>query len=354
MKQVIHLMPYDGIGGVELAAKSGATHHDPDIALALHYIFPNVSSRAQRGATFNPFAFFTAAWRIYQAQPDLLIVSLWRASIVGLIVKCLRPRTRLVTFIHNSKDAHLADRLLTRLSIYVSEALFFDSESSLKERFTTLPKKHTAIISFLTRHLEPAAGALEGPSARFIFWGRLNKQKNLPRALELFSKIHAQMPDAHFDLIGPDGGELPDLMAACRTLALESAVTFHGPLQWDEIAERAVNASFYLQTSQYEGMAMAVTEAMQLGLVPIVTPVGEIATYCTDENAVILGTQPEDQDHIGTISDMIINPSVYDSRRQAAIDHWAGKRVYCEDLFDQLHHLLFIGDKSARTQSSET
>ena len=46
------------------------------------------------------------------------------------------------------------------------------------------------------------------------------------------------------------------------------------------IRKYAKNASFFIQLSSYEGMAMSVSESMQLGLIPIVTNVGQIKIYC--------------------------------------------------------------------------
>ena len=43
--------------------------------------------------------------------------------------------------------------------------------------------------------------------------------------------------------------------------------------------KKLANASFYLQTSKFEGFAMSVVESMMMGLVPVVTPVGEIGRY---------------------------------------------------------------------------
>lgn len=342
MKHVIHLMPYNGIGGVELAAKSTLGHEHPDIMLELAYIFPHVASRAQRGATFNPLYFFAAAKHILKAKPDLLVVSLWRACIVGLFVKLANPRIKLVTFIHNSKDAHIFDRILNRLSVRLSMAVYFDSESSRQERLAVPPGKHNAVIPFLINRIAPLplADNMAATGPRFIFWGRLNPQKNLPAAIDLFAKIHANKPDSRFDIIGPDGGEADNLKAQVNQLGLSDAVTFHGPLSWPEITKLAAGARFYLQTSHYEGMSIAVTEAMQLGLIPIVTPVGEVGTYCDGSNALILHNKIGIVDYAPSIIALSEDTDRQHRIRQAAITHWQDHPLYCEALFDQLSLLV--------------
>ena len=59
-------------------------------------------------------------------------------------------------------------------------------------------------------------------------------------------------------------------------------------MEMNEIYKIAQDCSFFIQLSSYEGMAMSVVESMQLGLVPIITEVGEIENYCQDlKNGII-------------------------------------------------------------------
>ena len=50
-KKIVHLMPYDGIGGVEEAARSMAEQAEPDLEFERRFLFPKVTSYAQRRAT---------------------------------------------------------------------------------------------------------------------------------------------------------------------------------------------------------------------------------------------------------------------------------------------------------------
>ena len=63
---------------------------------------------------------------------------------------------------------------------------------------------------------------------------------------------------------------------------------FNSVISENIVKHYAKKCSFFLQLSFYEGFAMSVIEAMQLGLVPVVTNVGEISNYCIDNfNGVI-------------------------------------------------------------------
>jgi glycosyltransferase involved in cell wall biosynthesis len=344
MRKVIHLLPYDGIGGAEAAARSMAGARFDGLDFHLAFIFPEVRSSTRRGATFNPLALLRSALSIRRAAPDLLVLSLWRSCLVGLIVKLLRPRTRLVVMIHNSVDAHAGDWLFTRLAMAVATAIWADSEASLSLRFHRVPRRQVAILPFLTDHLSPVARHESGTDVApgFIFWGRLAAQKNLRRALEIMGAIRATRADAWFTVIGPDGGQLEELRQWTKHAGLAESVAFAGPMSFDGIRSVVPGHSFYLQTSDYEGMAMSVVEAMQLGLVPVVTPVGEIARYCRDGLNGVLATDVDATTR--RLVDLLSEPARYDTIRDAAIATWAGHPLYRDAFANECRHLLNLTD----------
>lgn len=287
MIRVRHVVPYDGVGGVEAAARS-IVNPPADQDFRVVYVFPNVSSRQKRARTFDPRKIFGVACELAREKPDLVIVSLWRSALVGLLLRVLAPEVRMVLFLHNARDAHLLDRVCTRAFARVAHAVWADSAVTACAR---LPEKQTIrIISMLTQRLPPVERDTdEAPAPRFVYWGRLAAQKNLGRALQLFARVHALRPDARLRLIGPDGGEEGALRARARELGIEDVTSFIGPQAPDAIPPLVSDCRFFLSTSVYEGMALSVCEAMQLGLVPIVTPVGEISRYCADgHNAIVL------------------------------------------------------------------
>ncbi len=139
-------------------------------------------------------------------------------------------------------------------------------------------------------------------------------------------------------IIGPDGGELNDLVRLCRQLNLSEAVSFLGPMGIDDIPTAALDAAFYLQTSNFEGMAMSVVEAMQLGLVPVVTPVGEIANYCEQGKSAILVS--DDAEIPRQIQNLLEHPDRYQEMRLNAISRWQNKPTYAESIISESRRLL--------------
>ena len=132
--------------------------------------------------------------------------------------------------------------------------------------------------------------------------------------------------NATYTVIGPDGGELTSLMKQVDKLGLKNDVKFLGPKDLDSIIELTEETSFYLQTSKLEGMAMSVVEAMQLGMIPIVTPVGEIKNYCVNGmNSVLIS---DDNSVVLSVHDLLNNTNLYLDIRNNCIKKWQNHEIY--------------------------
>ena len=341
MTMIAHLIPYDGIGGVETAAKSIDRVNWGGLKFRVDFIFKNVRSVKRAQSTSNPIRLLSAAWRYAKSDVDILIVSLWRAYIVGAIAKLLRPELKMIVFIHSSQDVHWLDRHSTRWAASLANEIWADSQATMTSRLTGLRLRKRRVISFVTRRFEaPPPQAVE-PS--FIFWGRLSSEKGIERAIRLFASICKKRPSARFRLIGPDGGSLSSLKALAVSLGLKNEIDFLGPATHEEIIDFARDASFYLQTSEFEGMAMSVVESMQLGLVPVVTPVGEIGSYCRHHyNALLVESDEQVIDDVSQLLDSTCN---YHALRSNAIATWTNQPLYRDCVLNACKALL-DGDAS--------
>ncbi len=312
-----------------------------NIEFEIDFIFQNVLVGKEGWVTFNPLAIMSAAWRASRSDVDVVIVSLWRSSIVGLLAKLLRPKIKLVVFLHLPSDVHLGDLVFTRLSILLATAVWADSKATLLGRVPGIRAKKCRVISFVTRRFEALPVRPVVPS--FIFWGRINQQKRLERAIQIFARVHKLYPKARFLVVGPDGGDLRNTQGVCLSLGLQDAVTILGATLQDEIVQYASQASFYLQTSANEGMALSVMESMQLGLVPVVTHVGEICSYCTHgQNAVIVDS---DEKAVQDILSLLSNNHSYQIMRANAIATWQDRQLYRESVLQACQDLVRVVDE---------
>ena len=114
---------------------------------------------------------------------------------------------------------------------------------------------------------------------------RLEKEKDIKRAINAFSKIIENHPKTGLVIVG-DGGEQKALESAVKRLNIDENVVFEG---WHEdVASYYKTADLFLNTSLYEGYGRTLVESLAAGTPVLTTDVGvarEIGAdiFTTDE-----------------------------------------------------------------------
>lgn len=329
--RILHLVPVDGIGGVEIAAKSVLAHPDP--ACNFHLLFIEPELRARRS---GPLRLFNANRRAFDEamafDPDVIICSLWRSVPLALALREARRRTKLAFFVHNDVAMHAMDAGLSRLAIACADQVWGDSATTLAAR--GVPAARSRVISFVTDRLTAPARPASGlkPATTFVSWGRLHKQKGVDRSIRLIALLAGRGLDVRYDAYGPDGGALSGLQALAGELGVDDRVRFPGPVLRSRLPRIAAEHCFFLQLSRSEGMCMAAVEGMQLGLVPVATRVGEMAEYVRPGETGIA----VDPDRLDTAADeiaaLISNDGAWRSHSAAAVRYWQGAPLYAQDV----------------------
>jgi glycosyltransferase involved in cell wall biosynthesis len=327
--QFTHLIPQDGVGGVEVAAKYTNTIETVEFDLRVDYIYQELEKATGDRQTYAVWPLIKKALSLAQSDVDVLVLSLWRACIVGLLVKVMRPKTKLVLFLHNTHDAHWMDKLFTRLSAKFCSELWVDCERTAKLRLPTLPDAPIRVVSYVTRRvtrLNPS----DAPKPHFAFWGRLATSKNVARAIGIFQRIATKHPTARFTIIGPDGGEQQKLLELSQASGFAQHISFAGPVPHHQLFSAIGGASFFIQTSLSEGMSMATVEAMQMGMLPVVTPVGEVPNYCKQgQNAILVES---DDQAVEAIEAVLADASRFHAMTASAMAYWDQKPLYRESI----------------------
>ncbi|MGZ0010236.1 glycosyltransferase [Providencia hangzhouensis] len=123
----------------------------------------------------------------------------------------------------------------------------------------------------------------------FIYTGRLSKVKRIDLSILFIHELTKLNMDPKFYIFGPDNGELNNLKELIKKLKLQNNVYIHPSLHPLSVEKELRKYNFYLQSSSAEGMSISVFQAIKNGLVPIVTPVGEISNYTEDNfNAIYI------------------------------------------------------------------
>lgn len=339
--RIVHVIPHDGIGGVETAARIMATDAaartadcDFQLLLIAGRSLVSVPARILQSPflhPLNPLAQIRAIRLCLQQRPDVLVCSLWRSVGVALAVRLLRPRTRLAFFLNLDRPAHAVDAVASWIAIRAADEIWADSRATLEARLRGRSKR-SRVISFVTDRLAPGNATAPSPRPRFVSWSRLNRQKGIDRALRFVAELRRRGLSPSFDIWGPDDGELVRLRALACRLEIDGLVRFLGPADRDALPSIASEAGFFLQLSRFEGMAMGVVEAMQLGLVPVVTAVGEMPLYVRDGvNGLIV-----DGEDVGDAADRMVRllerPADFAEMRARVLAHWRDAPLYSADV----------------------
>ena len=331
--KILHIVPSNYGGGVESAARSFMSYSSDKFIFKVYFI--KISKNEN-----SLISIFKSIKYLFKNKPDIILTSLWKSSLLSLIYKFFNQKVKLILFFHATKNIHLIDELVTNLTAFLSFEIWADSNTTLSERINNLyyfkyfekkffKKTKKRVISLVKEKIIPLP---EQPcKSEFIYWGRLCPNKNIDKAIKFFSKIQRLEPDSTFIIIGPDDGAKELLHLIVRKMDLVENVFIYDFMHFNEIKKYAQKASFFIQLSSYEGMAMSVSESMQLGLIPIVTNVGEIKIYCQNMiNSLIFDDNEEEI--INNILKLISSRSYYKKIRRKSINTWVNSLSYKDDL----------------------
>lgn len=283
MKKSVHIINAMQIGGVEVGVLSllKSTINSDYRVIAIK----GCDEDLYQSLTFNEQSrlficngYWSVLLLLLSLKPKVIISSLWRAHLVSLIYKLIKPTVQRIHFVHNAGFSHKIDNLITRLSVFMADFIFCDSNKSKNWLKNICKSKYASVISMNVSFSSEKKEAYFHP-INFVFVGRFCEQKNLLKALEFVKKLNTNGLVSTFDLYGRDDGELKFLTDYVNNHNLSQLITFHEALLPTDIEREMRKYNYYLQTSLVEGMAISVYQALKNGLLPVVTPVGEIENY---------------------------------------------------------------------------
>lgn len=98
---------------------------------------------------------------------------------------------------------------------------------------------------------------------KIISIGRYSEQKGYDRLIEAWAKVNQRHPDWRISVYG-EGQDQDKLQALIRKQHLEGSFSLCRPVK--DIQEKYVESSMYVMSSRFEGLPMALLEAMSCGL----------------------------------------------------------------------------------------
>jgi glycosyltransferase involved in cell wall biosynthesis len=132
------------------------------------------------------------------------------------------------------------------------------------------------------------------------FVGRLTECKRPDRFISIVASVTERIPGVTAIVIG-DGPDKEDLVRQSQMIGVEDKITFVG--KREDVPELLSRSKVYVLTSRWEGLSIAMIEAMANGAVPVVSDVGDLRDLvCHGANGFVVA-----EDAIDTFSDIIVH-----------------------------------------------
>ncbi len=313
----------------------------------------------QRNAYDLPTLFALIKY-IRKHRIDIIHTHLLASDIMGRVAGFLTGKP-VVSTVHNSREdfdheplrrqwmERWTARLMCRRLVVVSETLLDEiaewyglpagrflaiSNGVDTERFRPNPEVDKAAVE---RSLFGEDGC-DGPLVLSI--ARLTPQKGLNYLLEAAHKVLAVRPDVRFAIAGL-GALQEELESHARSLRLDGKLVFAGART--DIPELLAASDLFVLSSLWEGLPIALLEAMSAGCPVVATEVGGV-TEVVQRGALGLLSPPADPDALAeAILRALDDPQATRARGEAArawvkahysMEAWVGKleRLYMREL----------------------
>ena len=169
----------------------------------------------------------------------------------------------------------------------------------------------------------------DGIIKKFLFLSRVEKNKGIYLALEIFKLLQRDYPYLEFDIAG-DGSAVEQIKQYIIDNAINN-VNLLGRLDGENRINAFQNGDLFFLLSESEGMPAALLEAMAFGLPVVTTPVGGIPDFFIDGQMGIMSNSKDPMFYYEKIKKMIESPklvkSISENNYKYAKEHFYASKV---------------------------
>jgi len=169
--------------------------------------------------------------------------------------------------------------------------------------------------------VDPVAGdasrghRLAGTNPYVLALGTIEPRKNLPRLVEAFDRVAAEVPELRLVVVGPDGWGLDAYDAAVRRARAAGRIVRLGYVTPGERADLTAGATALAYPSLDEGFGLPPLEAMTLG-VPVVASDAAVLRDVLGDAALLV--EPTDVGALGAALHQVVTDDALRSRLAGA------------------------------------
>ncbi|MCB0008444.1 MAG: glycosyltransferase [Anaerolineales bacterium] len=150
-----------------------------------------------------------------------------------------------------------------------------------------------------------------------LFVGALNRAKGVPQVLAIAAQLRQQALPFTLHLLG-DSDERTAYESETRQQGTADAITFHGWLPKDALADFYAKAHFLLLPSKTEGWPKVLSEAMAHGVVPLVSNVSAIPQTLAEIGAGRTFSAQDSAAFVKAIDEYRDNPELWQTESEAS------------------------------------
>lgn len=192
-------------------------------------------------------------------KPDICLAF---AARINILVQLATMGLKLKTYVSERNDPKLDGRgllvrILTCLLYPHASGVIFQTKRAARN----FPKLKNAVIIPNPIQVNDSREAVT--RGKIVYVGRLSPQKNPLLLLEAFAANASKHPEYYIEMFG-DGELIDSLKKAVDELGIVDRVNFAGNVK--DIHKRIADASFFVLSSDYEGLSNALLEAMVMGI----------------------------------------------------------------------------------------
>jgi glycosyltransferase involved in cell wall biosynthesis len=222
--------------------------------------------------------------------PDVAVLSLTPAILLGRIAKLAHPKTKIVTYEHSISDRWgPVVRLALWLTSFVNDAVFGDTPATLKAIQNRYARRQTAyeVPPMIFGNMTGSGSPEKSPIIKLASFGRLTPQKNYLSLIQAVKNLRDEGILVDLTIAG-EGRERPGLEKLVDALGLNAHVHLLGHISEDgSLTEILRQSHIYVQPSLFEGLCLACLEAMAHGKVVVASDVGGMKDYGRDGENMI-------------------------------------------------------------------
>ena len=236
---------------------------------------------------------------IRQFRPDLIHAHNFHGNLAGRLLGQLCGKIPVISTIHNVYEggrlrmmSYRFTDLLSRRTIAVSEAA---CERYTRLRAIAANKGGVVANGIEADHFQPsiqqrnAMRAVMGVTGKYFVWiavGRLSPAKDYPNLLRAFAALQLEQPAAYIWIVGAgEPSYTIELQSLVRSLGIEDKIRWLGSRQ--DIAALLDAADAFVLASAWEGMPLALGEAMAMAKPVVATDVGGVREILGESGALV-------------------------------------------------------------------